>query len=119
VSAADVETIASGLRDLPATLEEHFAEEVAPGGLYDGLRHRRPTVEPELTRLLGDHAALTEQVNALVAQASACASGAGASGDLETLRTGTLAFADLLRRHERIESRLVSEIYYAEDGTSG
>jgi hypothetical protein len=114
VSAGDMETIARGLRDLPATLSEHFAEEESPGGLYDGLRHRRPDVEADLTRLRGDHAALTEQVEALAAQV-----GAGATGDLQSLRAGTLAFAELLRRHERIESHLVSEIYYAEDGTSG
>jgi hypothetical protein len=119
VSATDLETIASGLRELPATLAAHFAEEEAPGGLYDGLRHRRPAVEAELSRLRGDHAVLAEQVKALAAQVGAASGGAATSDDLRSLQASTLAFAELLRGHERIESRLVAEIYYAEDGTSG
>jgi len=119
VSASDVESIASGLCDLPTILAEHFAEEEAPGGLYDGLRHRRPDVETELTQLRGDHVTLAGQVEALVAKADAGGSGAAKAVDFESLRAGTRAFADLLRGHERVESRLVSEIYYAEDGSSG
>jgi len=120
-AAADVETIAAGLRDLPTTLREHFAEEEAPGGLYDGLRHRKPAVETDLARLRADHALLGEQVGSLIAKAAEAApAGAADPGDaLQRLRAATASFVDALRRHERLESRLVSEIYYAEDGASG
>jgi len=117
--ATDFDAIAAGLRDLPKTLADHFAEEEAPGGLYDALRHRRPTVESDIGRLCGQHAVLRDQVDALLDRVRAPGASSCTQADLASLRGEALSFIDLLRRHERMETWLVSEIYYSEDGVSG
>jgi hypothetical protein len=115
----DFESIAAGLRDLPKTLDDHFADEEAPGGLYDGLRHRRPACESEITRLCGEHVLLRDHVGALLERVQAPGAGSGGEAELASLREAALIFIDLLRGHERVETQLVSEIYYCEDGGSG
>lgn len=110
------------LDPLPEMLSKHFADEEGPEGLYDGLRAIRPSLDSELKSLRGEHRRVLEAVEALRRQLREIDQLERAEDQEERLgriREDLSAFMELVRRHERTETRLVADTYYLEEGGSG
>ena len=110
------------LDPLPEMLSKHFADEEGPDGLYDGLRAIRPSLDPELRSLRGEHRRVLEAVEALRRQLREIDPLERAENQEERLgriREDLSAFMEMVRRHERTETRLVADTYYLEEGGSG
>jgi DNA repair ATPase RecN len=110
------------LDPLPEMLSKHFADEEGPDGLYDGLRAIRPSLDPELKSLRGEHRRVLEAVEALRRQLREIDPLERAENQEERLgriREDLSAFMEMVRRHERTETRLVADTYYLEEGGSG
>lgn len=110
------------LDPLPEMLSKHFADEEGPDGLYDGLRAIRPTLDPELKSLRGEHRKVLKTVKALRERLREIAAPQGVEQPRERLasiREELSAFMEMVRRHERAETRLVADTYYLEEGGSG
>lgn len=121
-AAQDVDEIRAIVCDLPGLLEEHFEQEEKPGGLFDELGSLRPTIDSQLKFLRQEHREILQALEAL-RQRLREADEAKQVGELEQrhehLRVSAANFMQLIRHHERIESRLVADTYYTEDGGSG
>jgi hypothetical protein len=110
------------LDPLPEMLSKHFADEEGPDGLYDGLRAIRPSLDPELKSLRGEHRRVLKTVKALRERLQEIATPEGVEQPRERLaaiREEMSAFMEMVRRHERAETRLVADTYYLEEGGSG
>ncbi len=110
------------LDPLPEMLSKHFADEEGPDGLYDGLRAIRPSLDSELKSLRGEHRRVLEAVEALRRQLRELDQLERAEDQEERLgriREDMSAFMEMVRRHERTETRLVADTYYLEEGGSG
>ena len=103
-------------------MKEHFEEEEKPGGLFDELESLRPGFDSQLKFLRGEHVEIMEALEGLQQQFDA-AEEVTQAGELEQrydhILVSAAAFVQLVRHHERIESRLVANTYYTEDGGSG
>jgi len=117
----DLGRIGAAVGDLPGLLKGHFRDEERPGGLYEELESLRPALSSQLKQLRLEHRKITralESLGRLLREA-----GMNPDGELQQLRdeirVGKATFLQLIHRHERLESRLVAEIYYTEDGGSG
>jgi len=121
-AAQDVDEIRAIVCDLPALLEEHFEQEEKPGGLFDELGSLQPTLDSQLKFLRQEHREILQALEAL-RQRLREADEATQAGELEQrhehLRVSAACFMQLIRHHERIESRLVADAYYTENGGSG
>jgi hemerythrin len=115
-SARDPEGIRAALAPLPELLSEHFSDEERPGGLFEGLREARPTIEPKLALLHAEHEKILGALRALSRQLD---SGEATQGALEDLKDAATALIAMLEQHEQGESKLAAEAYYADDGGSG
>jgi hypothetical protein len=103
-------------------LSKHFADEEGPDGLYDGLRAIQPSLDQELKSLRGEHRRVLKTVKALRERLREIAYPEGAEQPRERLaaiREEMSAFMEMVRRHERAETRLVADTYYLEEGGSG
>ncbi len=110
------------LDPLPGMLAKHFADEEGPDGLYDGLRAIRPALDSELESLRGEHREVLKAVKALRQQVQEIDRVARAEEQqrlLAGIRDEMSAFMDMVRNHERTETRLVADTYYLEEGGSG
>ncbi len=110
------------LDPLPEMLSKHFADEEGPEGLYDGLRAIRPSLDSELKSLRGEHRRVLEAVEALRRQLRELDQLERAEDQEERLgriREDMSAFMEMVRSHERTETRLVADTYYLEEGGSG
>ena len=110
------------LDPLPEMLSKHFADEEGPDGLYDGLRAIRPSLDSELKSLRGEHRRVLEAVEALRRQLREIDQLERAEDQKERLgriKDEMSAFMELVRCHERTETRLVADTYYLEEGGSG
>jgi hypothetical protein len=110
------------LDPLPEMLSKHFADEEGPDGLYDGLRAIRPALDSELKSLRGEHRRVLEAVETLRRQLREMDQLERAEDQEERLgriREDMSAFMEMVRRHERTETRLVADTYYLEEGGSG
>ena len=110
------------LDPLPELLSKHFADEEGPDGLYDGLRAIQPCLDSELKSLRGEHRRVLKAVKALRRQVQEIDQLERAEDQKERLgRIGDelSAFMELVRCHERTETRLVADTYYLEEGGSG
>jgi hemerythrin len=110
------------LDPLPEMLSKHFADEEGPEGLYDGLRAIRPSLDSELDSLRSEHRTVLEAVEALRRQLREIDQLERAEDQQERLgrvREELYAFMELVRGHERTETRLVADTYYLEEGGSG
>ena len=107
---------------LPELLRAHFDEEEKPGGLFDELATLRPVFDSQIKYLLGEHQEIMEAIEGLRRQFQE-ADDVSDAGVLEQrhdhIRMSAVAFVQLIRHHERIESRLVAATYYSENGGSG
>jgi hypothetical protein len=110
------------LDPLPEMLSKHFADEEGPDGLYDGLRAIRPSLDSELKSLRGEHRRVLEAVEALRRQLRELDQLERAEDQeqhLGRIQEDMSAFMELVRSHERTETRLVADTYYLEEGGSG
>jgi hypothetical protein len=85
--------------------------------------HRRIALpDPELKSLRGEHRRVLKAVKALRQQLREIDQLEGAEEQKERLgriREDMSAFMELVRCHERTETRLVADTYYLEEGGSG
>jgi hypothetical protein len=110
------------LDPLPELLSKHFSDEEGPDGLYDGLRAIRPSLDAELKSLRGEHRRVLEAVEALRRQLLEIDQLERAEDQQELLgriREEMSVFMEMVRSHERTETRLVADTYYLEEGGSG
>lgn len=110
------------LDPLPEMLSKHFADEEGPDGLFDGMRAIRPSLDPELKSLRGEHRIVLQAVETLRQQLRDLDQLEPAEDRREGLgriREEMSAFMALVRSHERTETRLVADTYYLEEGGSG
>jgi hemerythrin-like domain-containing protein len=118
----DVSEIRAVIDELPDLLKEHFHEEEKPGGLFDELQSLRPVFDSQIKFLRGEHQEIMQALEDLQRQFRE-ADEVSQVGELEQRNDHILmsatAFLELMRHHERIESRLVANTYYTEDGGSG
>jgi hypothetical protein len=120
--AEELDRIRALVDALPELLSEHFAEEEGPDGLFDGLRVIRPAIDSQLKFLRQEHREILKIVEELRQQVRGTDQVMPADREeqhLARIREGSTAFLRMVRRHERIETRLVADTYYAEDGGSG
>lgn len=122
VEVEQVDQIGAIIDDISILLKEHFEDEERPGGLFDELRSLRPTIDTQLKFLRGEHREIMEVLEGIRTEIREAEQVAYA-GELEQrhdhIRTSANAFVLLIRHHERIESQLVRDTYYTEDGGSG
>jgi hypothetical protein len=107
---------------LPGLLKEHFRDEEKPGGLFDELRSLRPVFDAQLKFLREEHREILEALEGLHRELDAVDEEVQAGVREQRhdhILTSAAAFVELIRHHERIESRLVAATYYSEDGGSG
>lgn len=118
----EVDEIRFVVDDLPELLKEHFHDEEKPGGLFDELESLRPAFDSQLKFLRQEHREIMQAIEDLQRQFRE-ADEVTQAGELEQrhdhIRVSATAFLQLIRHHERIESRLVGNTYYTEDGGSG
>jgi hemerythrin-like domain-containing protein len=114
--------IRSVVEDLPGLLKEHFEDEEKPGGLFDELATLHPVCDSQLESLRREHREILEALEGLQRQFQE-ADRVSQVGELEQrydhIFGSASAFIELIRHHERIESLLVANTYYTEDGGSG
>jgi hypothetical protein len=92
-------------------LSKHFADEEGPEGLYDGLRAIRPSLDPELKSLRGEHRSVLKAAEELRKEMREIEQLGRAENQAERLartREDLSAFMEMVRRHERAETRLVA-----------
>jgi len=118
----DLDEIRGVVDDLPALLKEHFGDEEKPGGLFDELQTLRPVFESQIKYLRQEHREIMEAMTGLQREIEAMDE-IHQIGDrdqrLDHIRMSAAAFMKLIHHHERIESRLVADTYYSENGGSG
>ena len=118
----DLDEVGVAVGDLPALLKEHFQDEERPGGLYDEIESLRPVLSPNLRSLRQEHREITRALEGLQRQlreVPEAARGGGLQQLRDHIRVSKATFLELLHQHERVESRLVADTYYTEDGGSG
>lgn len=116
-AAADQAGMLSSLQELPKLLAEHFADEEAEGGLYDELAARSPALGDRLDELRDEHRAILDELESLGRDLQRHPGTQGESG--ETVQQDIAHCADRLRRHERVESKMIADVYYSEQGGYG
>lgn len=119
---ADVRDIGAIADDLVDLLKQHFEEEERPDGLFEELATLRPAVEAQVDYLRNEHGEILEALDALRRQVRESAEGRlqpQFEQRADRIQTLAAAFVQLIRHHERIESRLVSETYYTDEGGRG
>ena len=121
-ASEDLDEIRAVVGELPALLNEHFLDEEKPGGLYDELHSLRPRFASKLEYLRREHKEILVALGGLQRELDEM-DDVHRIGDreqrLDHIRMSAAAFLQLIRHHERIESRLVADTYYSEDGGSG
>jgi hypothetical protein len=110
------------LETFPKLLREHFADEERPDGLFDSLRAVIPSVDSKLKFLQQDHREILEAVEALrgqLEQTDQIQDPEARRDRLARVQEQTGALMRRVRRHEEVESRLIVDIDYTEEGGSG
>ena len=113
----DRESILSSLHQLPKVLAEHFADEEAVGGLYDDLAQRCPSICKELEVLRGQHRAILDELEAVSREMQNHPEPDGAIR--ETTMGGVARCVEKLRRHEHAEAKMITDVYYTDEGGRG
>jgi len=118
----DLDQIRAVVDDLSDLLKEHFQDEEKAGGLYEELLSLRPVLDSQLEVLREEHREIMQALEALHRQLHELNKVTEAD-DLEErrgqIRVRASVFLQLIHLHERVESRLVADTYYIEDGGSG
>lgn len=118
----DLGQIGDAVNDLPRLLKEHFRDEEKLGGLYDEIASLRPRLGSQLEILRQEHREIIGALQGLLGQLRRVDE-MTRSGELprlhDDIRVSKAVFLKLIHQHERVESRLVADTYYMEDGGSG
>ena len=118
----DLGQIGEAVDDLPGLLKEHFREEEKPGGLFEEIQSLRPRLRSRLDRLRQEHREIMRALQGLQRRLREVDE-MTRRGELQRLhddiRLSKAAFLKLIHQHERVESGLVADTYYMEDGGSG
>jgi len=118
----DLAQIRTVVDDLPALLREHFQDEEKPGGLFDELVSLRPVVDSQLKSLRQEHREIMQVLRDLQRETHEMDERQELRDQeqrVDHIRRSAVAFLKLIRAHELIESRLVADTYYSEDGGRG
>jgi len=118
----DVAEIRAIVDELPDLLKEHFRDEEKPGGLFDELEALSPVFDSQLKFLRQEHREIMQALEGLRQQfreADEVSQDAELEPRYDHIRVSTTAFLELIHHHERIESRLVADTFYSENGGSG
>jgi hemerythrin-like domain-containing protein len=118
----DLDKIRTVVDDLPELLKEHFRDEEKPGGLFDELQSVRPVFESQIKYLRREHEEIMEALTGLrreIEDMEEVHKLADREQRLDHIRMSATSFLDLIHHHDRIESRLVADTFYSEDGGSG
>jgi hypothetical protein len=115
----EIRAVVDNLSDL---LKEHFQDEVKRGGLFEELESLRPGLSPQLKSLSEEHREIMQALDGLQQELR----GVDPLTEVDELeerhdhiRVAVAVFLQLIHQHERIESRLVADTYYIEDGGFG
>jgi hypothetical protein len=118
----DLGQIRAVVDDLPDLLKEHFLDEEKPRGLFEELQSLRPVLKPQLEILRQEHREIMHTLRGLQGQLREV-DGVTEADELrerhDHIRVRAAVFLRLIHKHERIESHLVADTYYMEDGGSG
>ena len=118
----DLGEIGAAVGELPELLKEHFRDEEKPGGLFDEIASLRPVAASQLALRREEHREITRALKDLQRQLGALGEldqGGGRQRLHDDIRVSKARFLQLIHQHERVESRMVADTYYTEDGGSG
>ena len=118
----DLSQIGAAVGDLPELLKEHFQDEEKRGGLYDEIESLRPVLGSQLNVLRQEHLEITRALKGLerlLREVDELKPGAELQQLHDDIRVRKATFLRLIHQHERVESDLVADTYYTEDGGSG
>ena len=118
----DLGEIRAVVNDLSNLLEEHFQDEEKGGGLFEELESLRPGLRPQLKSLSEEHREITQALEGLqreLREVDHLTQVDEVEERHDQIRVSAAVFLQLVHQHERIESRLVADTYYIEDGGSG
>jgi hypothetical protein len=121
-TSEDLAEIRAVVGELPGLLKEHFHDEERPGGLFDELLSLRPVFDSKLKYLRGEHREIIQALDGLQREIAAMDDVHRIGDDeqrLDHIRMSAASFLKLIHHHERIESRLVADTFYSENGGSG
>ncbi len=119
-AAATGPDLLAALLALPRTLREHFEHEEHEEGLYEDLQRRQPSVTPKLETLRHEHKVILDDIDALVERLKEHVGTEQTGNEIaEPIVRGVTRSLERLRNHERAESRLISAIYYTDEGGFG
>jgi len=110
--ATDLTALIPLLEDLRNQLEQHFAEEEAPGGLADAVGESRPRYQRHLDKLFKEHKSMLAATASIMERAQRVIDGLKA----EILRDVRQLGHDL-RAHEQTETELLMESVYSDIGS--
>ena len=121
LAAATTRTaLLEGLLALPELLHEHFVREEEFDGLFDDLRTRRPSMAPRLDALSDEHRVILEELDALSKQLKGRMDAERAVEQIsEPMMKDVAHWLERMRRHEHEESRMISDVYYTDEGGHG
>lgn len=121
ISAAKTRSeLLAGVLHMPKTLREHFDLEEQVGGLYDDLTSRSPASFRELEALRGEHRVILKAFEALCRQLKRLIEDEGSIEEISERLTGDVGHClKRLRDHEREESRVITDVYYTDEGGLG
>jgi hemerythrin len=118
----DLAQIGEAVDELPDLLKQHFRDEEKPGGLFEEIQSLRPRLGSKLDILRREHREIIRALQGLQGQLREVDE-MTRRGELQRLhddiRLSKAAFLKLIHQHERVESGLVADTYYMEDGGSG
>ena len=109
-ATTEASAIEAGARALRAVLIDHFREEEAPGGLFGEMEAMRPGFRRRITSLRAQHRQALGLVEWVAEKA------ADKSCELAFLHNERDDLVQLLRRHESVESRLMTDAFYIDLG---
>lgn len=107
---SDPGRIGETARELRGLLIAHFKEEEDEGGLFDELRTMRPEFHWRLTSLRSQHRELLGLVDWIAEKAGE------SGGDVPRLLKDRDELVRLLKAHEAVETRLMTDAFYVDIG---
>jgi hypothetical protein len=102
--ASDLVSLAAALDELSTELEEHFAQEERPQGIFALLGTRAPAQRVQFESLLDEHADLLERARSLVERARV------GGADEERIGQDTGRLLRLIREHEHRENAAADDV---------
>jgi hypothetical protein len=104
--ASDLVSLAAALDELSTELEEHFAQEERPQGIFALLGTRAPAQRVRFESLLDEHADLLESARSLVERARV------GGADEERIGQDTGRLLRLIKEHEHRENAAAADVFH-------